>query len=610
MINRDSLHPYISLLFLQCNPGQEGRAFAQVTGLMRKVKRRSASADLLVGQGIDGVAGFLRDGPGAHGLDQVDGFIHRIEASPSWAVPGAGYTDIRHALSIVLRRGAIIAVHCDASTRGAVARWIRHEPRPPLRLVSQNILQGAFLRGEAKGIWLHGTHMRSVIRPDTKHITGTRVQDALSPLEDPSFAMAGARASLPGDRELTALLGIVGTVPRKGVVWNRQAQEFTDFMTAAIEAIELIEETTTSGALLDRPFPILAVESRDLSGVRNAYDILTLEPEDLLVGLEVDEKQVEVTEVLERASFVVQGSPDSADFRLRVDMDGATAGTLGATVHMNGDAVAFNFGYDPDSRPTNPGPLREVLDALKSHDLFAVYYDSGHVVSPNGIWHRNVQSSPFPNWRFHDFSGFDIAREKPARKPAEIHDRVGLASDRSLFGWVARHYSAGWLICDDGSGEVADFVHISPDGVLSLIHVKKAETASRKRDVAVAPFEVVASQAAKSSRHLDDLSILEETLLARAAGKTAWTDGRRVRDRTDFLEALAMLTPRDKKQIVIVQPHASKAVRDQIMARDAAQGDESSPQKFRLSTLETLLHTTRAAAVAVGAELYVVGSNQ
>lgn len=71
-----------------------------------------------------------------------------------------------------------------------------------------------------------------------------------------------------------------------------------------------------------------------------------------------------------------------------------------------------------------------------------------------------------------------------------------------------------------------------------------------------------------------------------------------------------MLTSRDKKQIVIAQPHASKAIRDQIMARDAAQEKEPAPQRFRLSTLETLLHATRAAAVAVGADLYVIGSNQ
>src|SRR6202030_3594725 len=118
--------------------------------------------------------------------------------------------------------------------------------RPPFTRVSQNILQGALLRGEAKGLWLRGTHVRSAIRPDTKHITGRRVQDALSPLEDSSFAMSAARSRLPEDAARTALLGIVGTVPRKGIVWNRQSQDFNEFLAASIEALELIEETIAS----------------------------------------------------------------------------------------------------------------------------------------------------------------------------------------------------------------------------------------------------------------------------------------------------------------------------------------------------------------------------
>jgi hypothetical protein len=229
-----------------------------------------------VGAEISGISGFTRNGPEARGVDQISGFIHRIESNPSWAIPGAQYIDIRHALSIALRRGQIFAIHCDSSTRAMLTRWLKREPRPPLRQVSQNIVQGAFLRGEAKGLWLHGTHVRSAIRPDTKHITGVRVQDALSPLEDSTFAMAAARARVPDNTGLTALFGTVGTVPRKGVVWNRQSHELNEFMAAFTEALELIEETITSDAPLNRPFPILAVESYDLSGVQGAYDILTL----------------------------------------------------------------------------------------------------------------------------------------------------------------------------------------------------------------------------------------------------------------------------------------------------------------------------------------------
>jgi len=275
---------------------------------------------------------------------------------------------------------------------------------------------------------------------------------------------------------------------------------------------------------------------------------------------------------------------------------------------MNGDHVAFSFGYSPGSEPTNPGPVRQALDALENDDLFAVYYDSGHVVGPNGIWHRNTSSAPFPNWRFHDFSGFDIATEKPGNTPAQIHSRVGSRNDKSLFGWVAQHYSSGWLACDDGPGEVADFVHISPDAVLSLIHVKGAHSTSRTRTVAVSAFEIVASQAAKNSRRLDDLDILRETLMIAFTGRAAWTDGKRVPDRAEFLEVLGSLMPSDKKQVVIVQPHVSEPMCKRIRASASSQGSTRSRELFRLSTLETLLHTTRAAAVAVGADLEVIGS--
>jgi hypothetical protein len=209
-----------------------------------------------------------------------------------------------------------------------------------------------------------------------------------------------------------------------------------------------------------------------------------------------------------------------------------------------------------------------------------------------------------------DFSGFDITAEKPGSTPQQIHSLAGSNGDRSLFGWVVQHYSSGWLVCDDDPGEVADFVHISPDAVLSLIHVKAAHTASPTRTVSVGTFEVVASQAAKNSRRLVDLESLGETLMMMLAGRAAWTDGKRVPDRAEFLEVLEILKPSDKKRVVIVQPHVSEATYTRVTAGSASRGNPPTQQQFRLSTLETLLHTTRAAAVAVGADPEVIGSRK
>jgi hypothetical protein len=602
-----SLRPYISLLFLECTSEQKDLAFRKLVGFMNDARKcREHHKWTAVKAGFNDISSFLRTNSREYGIDQLDGFIYKLESNPSWATPGSAYVDTHYVLSVVMQRGRIFAISCDPPLRSSITRWLRREPRPPFIRVSQSILQGAFLRGDAKGLWLRGTHVRSVTRPDTKHITGRRVQDSLSPLQDSSFAMAAARSRLPEDATRTALLGIVGAAPRKGVIWNKQSQDFREFFSASVEAMELIEETVSEGALLDRPFPILAVDSYDLSGVKGAYDMLTLTPDDLPTSTDVTDEMIDAAAVLERATIKVIGSSTSANFKLEVGLDGSIGGVLRATVRMKGDDVVFDFGYDGE--PTNPGPVRMVLDALDNHDLFAVYYDSGHVVGPHGIGNRNINRAPFGNWQFLDFAGFDITTEKPGRTPVEIHSKVGSDRDRSIFGWVVRHYSSGWLICDDGPGEVADFVHISPDSTLSLIHVKAAKAASRLRGISVCAFEVVAGQAVKNSHYLADLdSLLETLMIPHITERAAWIDGNRVSGRTEFLDMIGCLMPSDKKQVVIVQPHVSEGMYRRIRADDSIDGSMPTPDLLRLNSLETLLHTTRGAAVALSAELHVIG---
>lgn len=302
------------------------------------------------------------------------------------------------------------------------------------------------------------------------------------------------------------------------------------------------------------------------------------------------------------------GSAAAADFLLEVGLDGSLGGRLQVTVRMKGDRVAFNFGID--GTPTNLGPVRQVRNALKKDDLFAVYYDSGHVVGPHGIGRRNVNSAPFINWCFHDFSGFHISAEKPtnSNKPAEIHALTGSLKDTSLFGWVVKHYSQGWLICDDGHGEIADFAHIGEDDTLSLIHVKKADRSVQSRGVAVGAFEAVASQAVKNSRLLVEPELLKATIeLHDSPERAAWTHGRRVPDRSDFLKRLDGLPPY-KKQVVIIQPHVSERMYQRLRSNGASGGVTTHSEPYRLRMVETLLHSARGTVVALGADLYVIRS--
>jgi hypothetical protein len=601
------LRPYVSLMFLECTSEHEHRAFVKLVGFMKDSRGgRSRSCDV-VRSGFTDINRYRRSATRPHGVDQIDGFVYRLQKRPAWATGSAPFQDVQHALAIALRRGKLIAVSGDQSLRDAVGRWLKDEPRPPFRLVSAALLSGAFVGGETKRLWLRGTHRRTTLRPDSKQLSGMRLEDTLNALEDSSFAMSAVRSKLPEDLSEATVFGAVGTSPRKGTMWLGQTEDFSQFMTFAIAALNLLEDTRANGDLLARPFPILAEESHDLTQVHGAFDIATLTPDDIPIRSDVSDEVIRAAEILERATFNVIASPRSADFQFEVGLDGSMDGRVDATVRMQGDRVIFSFG--PGDRITNPGRVRAIIDALNAgEDLFCVYYDSGHVVWPHGIGRRNVNPMPFANWRFLDFSGFDISTEKPSRVPAEIHALTGCASDTSLFGWTARHYSTGVLICDDGPGEVADFLHISEDSMLSLIHVKSADSAGPSRGIAVTPFEVVAGQAVKNSRLLiEPDQLLELVDMPHGSQRASWVDGKRVPGRSEFLARLDGL-PLDKRQIVIVQPHVSEATYQRIRPSKGS-GKRATPQEqFRLRMLETLLITARASIVALGADLHVIGS--
>ncbi|MGC1286935.1 MAG: hypothetical protein WA895_28805, partial [Streptosporangiaceae bacterium] len=66
----------------------------------------------------------------------------------------------------------------------------------------------------------------------------------------------------------------------------------------------------------------------------------------------------------------------------------------------------------------------------------------------------------------------------------------------------------------------------------------------------------------------------------------------------------------DTRQVVIVQPHVSEETYNRI--RQGANGVAATRdhELFRLNSLETLLHTTRGAAVALSTDLHVIGSKR
>jgi hypothetical protein len=601
-----SLRPYVSVVVLECMSDDLAGAFVDLERVLMAQDRRGSGDETQilalsrVGRTDTGVTI-----PEMLGVDEVVGFVRRRRGKPGWADPDSTFVDTVHRLTVALRRGRLVAVHTDdAATQRRLQRWLDHQVRPTaFRRLPPTTLEGALLQGEAKGLWLRGTHRRRSTKPDTKNISGIRLQDALNPFDDSSFAMASARADLGTEPERSVLNGTVGTTPRRSLVWFKAAADFTTFLAAAAELLVLLEKTLSDGPAAGDVLPHLAREVVDLSEVKGAYEVMVVDPDQLASASGVDDDLRIAAATLQSAVLEVRGT-DSAEFTLDVGLDGSVSGSL--AVRLRPVSGGFELGIGFSGEPTNLPPVRQVLDALAYGELLTVYYRSGHTFADGRVCTSRVPTASFPNWRFKDFEGYRITQEKPRQSEGQaIHDAIAQPGDISLFGWLVANYREGWLTCDDGSGEVADFLHVSPEGTLSVIHVKGANSDSPRRRVAAA-YEIVASQASKNLIFTDSERLLDRLRRAPVPRPACWSQGNRVPDRTDFFEALNLRDATNDMRVVIVQPHLSELnYRRLRLSTNVGVGGED---MLRLHLLESLLNATRSSIVGVGADLVVVGS--
>jgi hypothetical protein len=231
---------------------------------------------------------------------------------------------------------------------------------------------------------------------------------------------------------------------------------------------------------------------------------------------------------------------------------------------------------------------------------------SGHAVIDNTVYQVRQETAVFTGWRFDDMSGYRVDKEKPnGRTPEEIHATIGEDGDDSLFAWVVQAYRSGTLLCDDGPGEVADFLHIADNGTLSLIHVKSAGSSSTLRRIAVAHYEVVVSQAVKNLVNLGKVHLADRLGRSPVAAPAAWHQGVRVSGRQEFLDSLACREPADPLEVVVVQPHVTQARYRELRATTTA---PTGPDVHRLRLLDTLLNSAMWSCLGSSARFTVVGA--
>lgn len=518
--------------------------------------------------------------------------------TPAWA-PRDALQDITHQLVVVATHGDHAAIcTSDAGLRTKLARLLTIA-----RPLSRALVERAFVGERASVMWLNGIHTPIDAKPNAKTLSGSALEYALDPLGDQTFYYSAVRSrvALPGGADT-----LVGAAPGAGRIWLNRPKTWADFTRDLTILFEAIAQPPAASV----KFAALAQATADLSEVKRAYAVTLMAPE-MLADQEASEDERELaSRWTEQASFDVQGQAD-ATFAANVRVAGQDLGRVLVTVTLAGDDVIATAAWDPVP-PGDPILRAEGARLLADPKWLKVYYESGHAVSQGRCYASAYRDQPF-DWTYKDLGGYAITDEKPLpHSGLKLPDVIAApkldgSMDDSLFAYVVATYGAdGWLACDDGSMEMADFIHIAHDDTVTLIHAKAASSDDDDRTVSVSSYEVVVGQAVKNLRHLQNKTLADQLKHGRdkQIGTAVWCDGARIvktpgiAPRAGMIARARFLPANYKRVVVVLQPQLTEKERNYCWSAKA-----TAARSVRMKQLDTLMLSARLSCMAVGADL-------
>ena len=587
----EHLRPYKSLILAEVsNPKQP------LNGLVVELLD-----DLQTALKLDGTDQMLdlveRQAPAQIDQNTEVGFLQFTQSqTPAWTGQ-ADITDKINQLVLVLRHGTSVAIYCsDPGLRPAVMSRIDDDNAlglAKLQRIKRARLNAAFVQGKTRTLWLSGVHRRTSIKADSKILSGADLQDALNPLDDQTYNFTAVRCAADvGTKTVT-----MGSVPRQSRVWFGRSKSWVDFCDSTIAILKHLQQVKKDQ---DAPLPILARPVANAAGVKAAFDFSFQTPE-LLGDNNLTDRELKALEQLAYDANTRVSSINGADFEAELSVEGVIAGTLTIKTDLANPERVTLAATCTVANDKYKDLMGHAVRFAHRPSCVSVRYDSGHTISDGMVVELRHRDIPFHAFEWVDFGNFNVDQEKPTP--------VGsTGKGKSLFCWVQQNWplggKGGWLACDDGAGELADFVHIDHTltvPMVSLIHVKGSGSKTANRGISVSEYEVVTGQAVKNLRHVDR-DLLAEGLakgVGKKIGKLVWHD-RKPSTRAKFLTLLKQIGANHRRQVIIIQPRVTK------VCHDAARARPTSVDAIRLRQLDTLLISAEMSCRALNAEFKVL----
>ncbi len=576
------------------------------------------------------------------------GFIHYTVQAPAAWTSDPNIEDLINHLFVVIQYKSYFAFYLsETPKRGLITRQfdgVSSLALGKVETISQYRLNTAFVKGDTRTLWLSATHRRTTIKPDSKILAGINLRDALDPLQDQSYYFTAARSFTSiGSKKIP-----VGCSPRSSSIWTGLSISWSDFLNSVVDILKQVEGAST---LTESPLPVVASPvSKSLKDLKTPFDMAFI-PSNLddPNSAPDDKKEIELWTYNSHFKDIVMPLPEGSKINADIYLHDEKLGTITFDLKISDSGeVSWSADGNPVSAYSKDD-FNTALEHAKSPNWIRMWFDTGYTISDGQIYEVRHRDFPFLNFKWVDFNGYDIdyetKKEKPINPDTKVDDVEYIGSDRtlhtrrkkddtrpyteadfvpddSLFGWTFRNWpnydgthqpQTGWLVCDDGAMEIADFIHLGEeDGiqVLTLIHVKGGKT----KAISVSDYEVVASQAVKNLRSLDasNLSVgLAKKLTEidkdeKKVGKLIWKEGEPQQNRSELIEILKNLGSDYRRRVVILQPSLAKP--QKIDAEKNAKKGKISDNYARLKQLETLLLGVESDCRGLGAEFWVIAS--
>ncbi len=546
---------------------------------------------------------------------------YKIDKEPSW-LKGSEIKDVEHHCIISFQKGHHAAFYfSEKGRKDHIRSFFSHALYlPNIKPVEIAQIYFNFLdEDNVKMLWLNDITGKTTYKAESKVLGGDGVADSLDPMSDQSYTLSAARTKT----KLSSGEASIGINPFKSSLWRGPCQDWNTFEGRINELLDKINSSTGKN---NSPISILSYPVSNAKDLSEAYDFSLVDP--LFLPEAVSPSKKELLEKLQEYSFETATSlTPGSKIHLKVFCLDKKCCDIVVEPVINEFEVSFT--KHTTNYVTNEKQKAQLFERIFNHpELIKCWYESGHAIVGGMVFQTAYRDASFNNIIWVDFEDYEVNKEKPTKRinnkisgKSEVADLSKIGIQKSLFCWIknlwcsewlskddflTKENAVGWLYCDDGAQEKADFISLSESQgqyILTFIHVKSIKkNDSTNRKISVCAHDVVLNQAIKNLRYCDRKKLVDslQQRIDEADKKYCWKDGKTAKA-SDFINALTLIKARQnlRTRVIVVHPHTQRSVYD-------GTSDENNIKR----QLNTLLLSTENAIRATNSDFYLVASDK